>query len=464
MAIDANRGHTDIDTDTAHVARFMTGSGHAQLRGEVIEKTRQHIVDTIAAALSGLELDAGIAAARAIPALRGASEARVMGSGERLPAWAAAMINAMLAHADETDDSHEHAKFHPGCGIVPAALAVCEREGRSGYDLVRAVAAGYDLGARFVQALGVGKLNPGGHSTHAFGALMGCGGAVASLMKFDDAANRHYLSYLGHELSGLSSWVADRDHVQKAYVFGAMGAKNAIVSAQLCSAGWTGAADVIECERGFLQAYGTDAPRRSLRESWNLGDEILGSNIKKWCVGSPIQAAIDSLEVLKADIPEDTAQIAGVEVELRADEAFVVAARAMPNISLPHLAALYLVDRNITFASVHDVQRMTDPRVLALSGKVRLIRNDELQKAGGRQALVRVILADGRVLAHHTSKVRGTWMNPMSQAEVNAKAEELIQPILGTAAARELLAGLWRLEELDAAELAGVMALTDRKG
>ncbi|WP_446916816.1 MmgE/PrpD family protein, partial [Klebsiella pneumoniae] len=77
----------------------------------------------------------------------------------------AALANGMMGHADETDDSHLGGRFHPGCGIVPAALAVAEREGRSGTDFLRAVALGYDIGARVTMALGYARPNTARHST-----------------------------------------------------------------------------------------------------------------------------------------------------------------------------------------------------------------------------------------------------------------------------------------------------------
>jgi 2-methylcitrate dehydratase PrpD len=373
--------------------------------------------------------------------------------------FSAAMLNAMLAHADETDDSHEKSVFHPGCAVVPTALAMTQVQRRGGRELIAAVAAGYDVGARVLEEMGAMALNHRGRSTHATGALFGAGAAAGVLAGFDADGTRRLLSYLGHEVSGLSCWMVDHDHVQKAYVFGAMAAKNAIFATLLTQSGWTGVDDVLRGERTLFVAYGRGDKGRTLDEPMALGDEILGSNIKKWCVGSPVQAPLDSLEALREQLPAPD-RIRAVTVEIRADEAFIVDNRDMPNISLQHLSALYIVDRGLTFESAHDFARMADPVVAALRARVKLIASEALQRAGGRQAIVTIETDDGRTLRHHTPAVRGTWGNPMPREEVDAKARDLIVPLLGQERSETLLAQLWRLETLDADALDRLLELT----
>jgi len=124
----------------------------------VVAKTKMHVLDTIAAMISGSRLKAGVAAAKYVDGLGGKPQATVIGTSLLTSTVNAALANGMAAHGDETDDSHLKARFHPGCGIVPAALATAETAGRSGNDLLRAVALGYDIGARSIYALGFGPL------------------------------------------------------------------------------------------------------------------------------------------------------------------------------------------------------------------------------------------------------------------------------------------------------------------
>ena len=125
----------------------------------------------------------------------------------------------------------------------------------------------------------------------------------------------------------------------------------------------------------------------------------------------------------------------------------------MPNICLQHLVALYIVDRALSFDSVHDAARIDDPRVRALRGRVKLIASDELLQAGGRQAILELVTTGGVQLRKHVQHVRGTWGDPMPRSEVDAKARDLLQPILGEAGTDRLLAGLWNLENLSPAQM-----------
>lgn len=437
---------------TQQLCDFLADARDATLDAAVIEKAKHHIVDTAAAMISGTALHVGERALAALPAFEGRPEATVFGQTTRYPAYWAAMFNAMLAHADETDDSHESSKTHPGCGIVPTALAMAQRQGKGGMDLIRAVCAGYDVGPRLTEALGAMSLNHAGTSTHAMGAIFGAGASASVLAGFDTGQVRRLLSYLAHESSGLACWMAEHDHVQKAYVFGAMGAKNAVTATVLVQAGWTGLEEALEGPRTLFEARGRPGTARSMDLPLRLGQEILGSNIKKWCVGSPAQAPLDCVEALLPQLPPAD-DIESITVEIRSDEAFIVDNRDMPNICLQHLVALYLVDRTLTFDSVHDPDRIDDPRVRALRAKVKLIASDPLLREGGRQAILTLQARGGTTLRKHVRHVRGTWGDPMPRSEVDAKAQDLLAPILGAGKTQTLLQSLWQLEHLDAGAL-----------
>src|SRR5262245_35788331 len=137
-----------ISPVTIALSEYVSTALDRELPPAVVAKTKLHTLDTIAAMVSGSRLKAGELAARYVDTLGGKPQATVIGTGIVTSAVNAALANGMAAHGDETDDSHLAGRFHPGCGIVPAALATAEATGRSGNDVLRAVALGYDIGAR----------------------------------------------------------------------------------------------------------------------------------------------------------------------------------------------------------------------------------------------------------------------------------------------------------------------------
>src|SRR5262247_107613 len=184
------------------LAAYIASALRKPLPAAVAEKTKHHLLDTIAAMVSGSRLTPGRKAIAYVRALGGVREACVIGSPLVTSAANAALANGMSAHADETDDSHAPSLTHPGCGIVPAALAVGEREGSGGEALIRAVALGYDICARLTQSLNAYEFREDGHSTHSFGPMFGAAAAAGSLLKLDERQCRHLLSYTAQQASG----------------------------------------------------------------------------------------------------------------------------------------------------------------------------------------------------------------------------------------------------------------------
>ncbi|MEX2563217.1 MAG: MmgE/PrpD family protein, partial [Nitriliruptoraceae bacterium] len=397
------------ESATTTLARYIVAAGEKPLPDEVTEKANHHLLDTIGAMVSGADLRAGRLAVSWAGGVGGVHEARVLTTDLRITAFNAALANGMMAHADETDDSHAPSLTHPGCAIVPAALAVAEHVDATGEQLLRAVVLGYDVCTRLVFSVGRDATNERGFSTHAIGGLFGATAAVASLLQLDERQVRYALSYACQCASGVRSWNRDEAHVEKAYVFGGMPASNGVLAASMVAAGFTGVDDPLDGTGNLLDILSENPDRSQL--SADLGEryEIMGANIKKWPVGSPIQAALDSTLELITEHGIGPDDVEAVTVRLPSIESGVVDNRSMPDIWLQHMVALMLVDGGVTFASSQDYGRIEDPAVSAIRSRVTLIPDDELSVARPRrQGIVTIETRDGGSATHHTRAVKGT--------------------------------------------------------
>jgi 2-methylcitrate dehydratase PrpD len=413
----------------------------------VVEKTKHHILDTVAAMISGSRLAPGKQAMAYVKSLGGVKEASVIGSKIITTAVNAALANGMLAHADETDDSHAPSLTHPGCGIVPAALAMAEREQGNGVALLRAVALGYDVGCRLTLSLDPYQFREDGHSTHSFGPMFGAAAAAGALAGLRQRQIRHVLSFTAQQASGVSCWMRDRDHIEKSFDFGGMPARNGVAAATMVAHGFTGVDDVFAGERNFFVAYGRKPAPEALVRALGAAYEIMNTNIKRWSVGSPIQAPLDSLRALIDEHRIGADDVEKLIVRVAHQGANTVDNRDMPDICMQHMCAVMLIDGNVTFVSSHDERRMGDRRVLALRNRIELRGDDALSTAmPSRQGIVELRLRDGRVLRRHTKAVRGSAENPMTRAEVDEKSHDLLAPVLGKARARKLCDAVWKLE------------------
>jgi 2-methylcitrate dehydratase PrpD len=442
------KSEPEISPVMRELSVYIASALRKPLPAAVVEKTKHHILDTIAAMISGSRLLPGRKAIGYVKTLGGVPEAAVIGTRIVTSAVNAALANGMLAHADETDDSHAPSLTHPGCGIVPAALAMAERERRNGSALIRAVALGYDIGCRLTQSLDAYQFREDGHSTHSFGPMFGAAAAAGALANLRERQVRFLLSFAAQQASGVSCWMRDGEHVEKAFDFGGMPARNGVAAATMVAHGFSGVDDVFAGERNFFVAYGRAPDRDMLVRRLGVDYEIINTNIKRWSVGSPIQAPLDSLIDLIREHGIDAGDVERVLVRVAHQGANTVDNRAMPDICMQHMCAVMLIDGNVTFASSHDERRMRDAKVLALRSRVELRGDDALSAAmPSRQGIVEIVLRDGRELKHHTKAVRGSAENPMTRSEVDEKCYDLIAPVLGSARARKLCDAVWRLEK-----------------
>jgi len=431
------------------LSAYIAQAPKKRLPPAVAEKTKHHVLDTIAAMVSGSRLPPGKKAISYARTRGGTKEACVVASNIVTSAENAALANGMLAHADETDDSHAPSLTHPGCGIVPAALAMAERGERNGEALLRAVALGYDVGCRLTMSLDAYQFREDGHSTHSFGPMFGAAAAAAALAGLDERQVRHCLSFTAQQASGISCWMRDEEHIEKAFDFGGMPARNGVAAAAMVAHGFTGVDDALSGERSFFVAYGRKPEPEKLAAGLGEAYEVMNTNIKRWSVGSPIQAPLDALLHLMQENKFGADDVQRLIVRVAHQGANTTNNRAMPDICMQHLCAVMVFDGTVSFKAAHDEKRMRDRKVLALRSRVELQGDDALTKAmPSRQGIVEVVLRNGTTLRHHMKAVRGTAENPMARAEVDAKAYDLIAPVFGKTRARRLCDAVWNLDKL----------------
>ena len=241
----------------ARLTRYMAKAQTAALPLPVSQKAKHHILDTLAAMVSGSQLKPGRLAIAHAGQQGGPPEAQVVASRLRVSAVNAALSNGMLAHSDETDDTSTRAGIHPGCAVVPAALAMAEREDASGAAFLRAVVLGYDVACRTIMALG-GKwaLRARGHLAFSIGGTMGAAAAAGSLARLRAEQFPYLLSFGAQQASGVATFARDHEHIEKAFIFGGMPARNGLTAATMVQSGFTGVADVFTGEGNFLEVAG----------------------------------------------------------------------------------------------------------------------------------------------------------------------------------------------------------------
>ena len=434
---------------TGKVARYMVSARDRELPPGVVEAAKHRILDTLAAIVSGARLKPGEMAIRYVQTQGGATEASIPTTNIRTSAINAALAAGMFAHADETDDFEPVTKAHPGCVVVPAALAVAERENRSGGDLIRAVTLGYDLCCRLLMALGPDHVRATHRSAEGMSSTFGAVGAAASLARLDEQAMRYALSYAAQQVSGIWSWERDTEHVEKAFDFSGMGARNGVTAALMAQAGFTGVPDVLDGEHNALQALSREPRGEEMVAGLGSRFFVTETAIKVFSVGYPIQAPLDAFLELHRAHGLKVDNVERIVARLPEDGARIVDNRAMPDVNLQYAIAVALIDGTLSFDASHSYERMQDPQVQRVKQRIQLVADRALMNPDApRSGRVDITLRDGRTVSHFTRHAPGTKENPLDTAGVNAKASALMTPVLGASRTNAVIERTNSLEQL----------------
>jgi len=433
----------------SRLSNYMAAAKNQPLPDAVMEQAKLHILDTVGAMISGASLPPGKIALAFANNHPGERDATIVGTKLLCSPAEAALVNGMLAHSDETDDSHAPSHSHPGCAVIPAALATGEYYKIDGAQFLRAVALGYDIGTRVLMTLGGAAFqSETHHDTHGMANTFGACAASGCAAGLDSRQMRWLLDLASQQDGGIAAWQRDPEHIEKSLVFGGIPARNGVMAAELIRLGATGVSDVFSGADNFLMTFAPKADPDKLADCLGQRYEVTRTNIKKWTVGSPIQAPLDALELIMTKHSLKSDSVKRVVVKIATSSAKTVDNRQLPDISLQQMLAVMLMDGTVSFAAAHDLARMKDPVVVQERSKIKLVGDDELEKLLPKLiAVIEVSAKDGSTYSQRVDAVRGTVANPMTRAEVVTKFQDLTEPIVGESQRNQLVDFLLNLEK-----------------
>lgn len=437
----------EISPIMARLSTYMSAAAGLELPASVVKDTKHHILDTVAAMVSGAQLTPGLHALRFARAYGGEKVATVVASDLLTGPIEAAMVNGVLANADETDDNYSTGGAHPGCAIVPAALAIGEKNRIDGTRFIRAVALGYDVGLRAFKLVAKGGVLSETHNiVGTFGASAACGCAVA----LDTRQMRTLIDYASQQAgAGIGAWRQDSEHVEKSFLFGGMGARNGVTAAMLVQAGWTGVNDVFSGPGNLFQSYAPKVDPEILVRKLGEEYEVQNTIIKKWSTGGPIQSPLEAVSIIRRRRPFGPDDVRRINVRVATSAADKIDDSVMANLSMQYLIAVMLIDGELSFKAAHNAARTHDPAVVRQKSKIKVIADESLERLlPKRVAIVEVVFNDGTIITERNDTVRGSPENSMSSEEVVAKARDLIAPVLGNERSAALVEKIFALEDV----------------
>ena len=445
---------------TLRLSEYISSDQAAQLPPAIVDRAKIHILDTLGAIVSGSLLKPGKLIIDFVRADGGLPQASVIATDIKTTAVNAALANGAMAHADETDDTHFPTVTHPGSIVIPASLAIAEKEHCSGREFIAAVVLGYDVLCRVSKALDRKWMQERCIHAGSISAGFGAAAAASRLLKLPAKKVRYALAFAGTQACGLTTWRDDPEHIDKALCHSGIPARNGVSAALWASGGMTATEEIFEGPNNLLNAFAeTPHPEEIIR---GLGSryEIVDTGIKVYPAGQPMQATLTGYFRLVKDHGLQPQDISKITVRLPESQSQTINDRHMPDINCQYLLAVAMVDGKVDFQNSHDFERMHDPQVLELKKRVEIVADVELTKIhpAVRSAIVEIVTFDGRHLKTLLDRVPGAPYNPLSADEAEAKSHSLIAPVLGGERAQSVIQATRRLDTLtDINELAELL-------
>lgn len=452
---------------TAPLAMYVARARTAHIPEDFRELARRHILDTLASIVACRDLiPSELARDYSLGQSGGAAKnaATILGTREKAALVDAVFASAMTAHGAEINDFIPSAFVQPGPSIVSASIALAEVRGGTGDDILRAVVTGYELAGRFPKALGIANLRQHNIANHGIGPVWGTAAAAAVMLKLPEDRMSDLFTFCAQQSSGSYQWLMDVEHIEKAFVFAGMGARNGLQAALMVEAGFRGVRDSLDHADGWMRSLmfrAGDSNRASLIDGLGQKTELVHTAFKKYPSGGPAQPAVEGLLKLLPQI--DRRNVASVLIEMPGRwQAFRDA--AMPALNLRYLTAIILLDGRLDFTDAQSLERMaTDENAKALMKIVDVV-HDPAQEAGPGEerkesAWVRVTEKSGRKHEIFVPYVTGYPSHPFGKSDVETKALALMTPRLGERRARDVVAQCWALDNLETgAMLASLIA------
>ncbi len=407
---------------TDRLAAHIASVRYEDLPPAVVAATKRLIMDTLGTGYAGGGEPGCAEVADTVLADGTAPHATLWSTGERTSVMGAALVNGTCAAALDYDSLHFDGVIHPEIVTVPAALALGEREGRSGRDLIKAVAVGGDLMCRLAMSTG---RNSAWFVTSTNGTF-GAAASAAIMLGLNQTQSREALGLALCQASGTIQAVLEKTLAKR--MQSAFAARSGVLAAELARRDVTGPVEAIEGKAGYYAAFeagDADILLADLGQNY----ETLNTGIKKFpscaCNHAAIQAAIDlardhaiyleNPERIRVRITPYMQQVVGGAFDPSGD--LQVAAQ----FSVKYSVACALLRRELVLSDLTR-DRVLEPRVRALADRVE-VELDPVNTGFLTPATV-VVEAGGKVFERTVDAVPGSAQAPLSDREVANKFQD----------------------------------------
>jgi 2-methylcitrate dehydratase PrpD len=411
--------------ETAQVAEYAASCRYDDIPGDVVERAKQCIADTIATIIYGHDLPWSRIVVAYAQRNGAGGKSRILGlGGARVHAPAAALANGALAHAFEMDNlTWPSTGVHPGATLLASGLAVAQERGVGGRELIAAFVAGAEVMIRIGRATKHSNEGRGFHApgtTGPFGAAIACG----ELMGLDAEQMRNAIGIAGSLACGIMEFARSGTGAMVKRLHLGRAAESGVLAANLAADGFTGPASVLEGGFGFLRVFcGGEFDASELTRDLGSNYATRSIMLKRFPCHITAHTSVQGILELQAEHGYAAADVEAIHIAGNDKMAGVNNIRApadimMAQYSIPFCVALAHV-RDPHDPRSFDQTALADPQIRSLCERVTITIGEDHPTP--LAADITVTLRDGRVLARRVADFKGTPARPLDRAELRDK-------------------------------------------
>ncbi|HEY0297329.1 MAG TPA: MmgE/PrpD family protein [Bordetella sp.] len=453
---------------TQGIAQFVSGLRYEAIPPEVVTRIKLLMLDSLGCALYGAQLEWSRILQKTLGGLDTTQGCAVWGTGQKLSAPHAALVNGTQVQGFELDDVHRQGVLHVGAVVLPALVSIAEmRPGMSGREFLTSAVAGYEIGPRVGICMGPEHIAQGWHSGATLGVFSAAAGAARGL-GLDVDRTVHALGIAGTQAAGL---MAAQYGAMVKRMHAGRSSQSGLYGALFAEQGFTGIVNVLESEYGgYCTTFSRSTDRFKLEElTAGLGEvwQTMGIALKFYsCVGSN-HSTLDAIRALQAEHPFGEADVEKIVVhgsQVTMDHVgwkYEPQGLTSAQLNLPYCVATWLLDGDC-FVDQFTEDKVADPERMRVAGKVQVAHDAEITAKGSKfrhMVRVEVFLKNGTRLARTVEAGRGNERDFASEADIVEKFDKLALHALQRPQAERIRDWVLNMDQrADAAELPRLLA------
>ena len=439
-----------MSTITEILAEFAARGELRAMPNQAVRQVKRCLVDTLGVIFAGSNTESGRIIMGLAQAMNEERTSSIVGSPLRKSCFTAALANAVMAHSLELDDGSRHASYHPGSVVVPAALALGEREEVRGEEFLLAILLGYEISLRIGRAVNPSHITRGFHPTGTVG-VFGATVAAAKILQLTIPQFVNALGIAGSLAAGVNEYEVDGSLVK--HLHPGRAAQSGILAAELARRGLSAPSTIIEGELGFCKSFSDSYSLDTITEDLGEVFEITKIYFKPYPSCRYVHYAIDAtLNLLRQQkiAVDDIDQVIVKTVKL--GKRFDVKRLKTPfhaKLSIPYGVAVALTKGRVMLEE-HNVANIKDQRILNLMRRVSVVVDPKMEECYPRvrSARVEITTTKGEKFSSQVDHPKGDPENPLSDKELEEKFRNVTSTKLSPKRGDKILKAIESMEIL----------------